>query len=56
LLAIKRIAPGRDLLSALIAIRDGEDRLSEDELTSMAAILLLAGQETTVKRLPVILR
>ncbi|MFG2044056.1 cytochrome P450 [Dactylosporangium sp. NPDC048998] len=44
----KRAAPAGDLLSALIATRDEEDRLSEDELTSMAFLLLLAGHETTV--------
>jgi cytochrome P450 len=48
LLAQKRRAPGDDLLSALVAARDGADRLSEDELTSMVFLLLLAGQETTV--------
>jgi cytochrome P450 len=49
LLAVKRYSPGVDLLSALVAIRDGADRLSEDELTSMALLLLLlAGHETTV--------
>jgi cytochrome P450 len=48
LLADKRRAPADDLLSALIAVRDGEDRLSEDELTSMVHLLLLAGHETTV--------
>jgi cytochrome P450 len=37
-----------DLLSALIAVREGTDRLSEDELTSMVFLLLLAGHETTV--------
>jgi cytochrome P450 len=48
LLADKRRAPADDLLSALIAVRDGEDRLSEDELTSMVYLLLVAGHETTV--------
>jgi cytochrome P450 len=48
LLALKRRSPAEDLLSALVAIRDGEDRLSEDELTSMVFLLLLAGHETTV--------
>jgi hypothetical protein len=32
----------------LIAARDGGDRLSEDELTGMAYLLVLAGHETTV--------
>ena len=48
LLHAKRTASADDLLSALVAARDGQDRLSEDELTSMAALLLIAGHETTV--------
>ncbi|MGH3928092.1 MAG: cytochrome P450, partial [Pseudonocardiaceae bacterium] len=32
----KRTTPADDLLSALVAVRDGEDRLTEEELTSMA--------------------
>nr|BFE58586.1 cytochrome P450 [Dactylosporangium thailandense] len=44
----KRAAPAGDLLSALIATRDEGDRLNEDELTSMAFLLLLAGHETTM--------
>jgi cytochrome P450 len=48
LLADKRRQPADDLLSALIEVRDGGDRLSEDELTSMVHLLLLAGHETTV--------
>ncbi|MGH3916629.1 MAG: cytochrome P450 family protein [Pseudonocardiaceae bacterium] len=48
LLAVKRREPADDLLSALIAVRDGTDRLSEDELTSMVFLLLIAGHETTV--------
>jgi cytochrome P450 len=44
----KRTASADDLLSALVAARDGEDGLSEDELTSMATLLLIAGHETTV--------
>lgn len=48
LVEIKRRCPADDLLSALIASRDGDDRLSEDELTSMVVLLLIAGHETTV--------
>ena len=48
LLARKRAEPADDLLSALVGVRDGSDRLSEDELTSMVYLLLLAGHETTV--------
>ncbi|MBW4721880.1 cytochrome P450 family protein [Saccharothrix obliqua] len=48
LLAEKRRAPGDDLLSELCALRDGQDRLEEHELTSMVFLLLIAGHETTV--------
>jgi len=48
LLAAKRDEPRDDLLSALIAARDEGDRLSENELVSMAFLLLVAGHETTV--------
>ncbi|MFE2410213.1 cytochrome P450 [Kitasatospora sp. NPDC059408] len=44
----KRSAPADDLLSDLIAVRDAEDRLSEDELTSLAFLILFAGYENTV--------
>jgi cytochrome P450 len=48
LLVDKRRAPGTDLLSALVAVGAGEDRLTEHELTSMVFLLLIAGHETTV--------
>lgn len=48
LIADKRTAPADDLLSALIAVRDEEDRLSEDELMSLAFLILFAGYENTV--------
>jgi cytochrome P450 len=48
LLAQRRERPGEDLLSGLISARDDQDRLSEDELTSMVFLLLIAGHETTV--------
>src|SRR6516162_172528 len=48
LLAARRREPADDLLSALISARDDADRLSEDELLSMAFLLLVAGHETTV--------
>ncbi|MFD2416133.1 cytochrome P450 family protein [Amycolatopsis pigmentata] len=47
LLAQRRAHPGDDLLSDLIEVRDGQDRLSENELTSMVFMLLIAGHETT---------
>jgi cytochrome P450 len=48
MLAARRREPADDLLSALVAARDEEDRLTEDELLSMAFLLLVAGHETTV--------
>lgn len=48
LIGDKRAAPADDLLSALIAVRDDEDRLSEDELVSLAFLILFAGYENTV--------
>jgi len=51
LIAIKRAQPADDLLSAVVAVRDGTDRLSEDELTSLVVLLLIAGHETTVNLL-----
>lgn len=44
----KRTDGADDLLSALVATRYGQDRLSEDELISMVFLLLVAGHETTV--------
>jgi len=48
LIGRKRAQPADDLLSALIEVRDGGDRLTEDELSSMVFLLLVAGHETTV--------
>jgi hypothetical protein len=47
----RREAPGDDLLSLLIAARDADDRLSEDELVATAMLLLFAGHETTTNLL-----
>jgi cytochrome P450 len=48
LLAAKRATPGDDLLSNLIAARDGEQRLDERELLATAFLLIVAGHETTM--------
>ena len=48
LIARKRREPADDLLSALVAVRDGADALTENELTSMVFLLMIAGHETTV--------
>ncbi|WP_405803356.1 cytochrome P450 [Streptomyces sp. NBC_01187] len=45
LVAARRRSPGDDLLSALIDARDNEDKLTEDELVSLAFLLLMAGSE-----------
>ncbi|MDH6605135.1 cytochrome P450 [Streptomyces sp. SAI-208] len=47
LVAAKRRDPGDSLLDGLIAARDGGERLSEEELVSLAVLLLVAGHETT---------
>ncbi|MEU6764365.1 cytochrome P450 [Streptomyces sp. NPDC046853] len=53
LLAEKRKEPADDLLSDLIAVRDegegSQDRLTEDELMSLAFLILFAGYENTVQ-------
>lgn len=52
LIEATRERPGQDLLSGLIRARDeGGDRLSPEELTGMAFLLLLAGHETAVNML-----
>jgi cytochrome P450 len=43
-----RRSPGGDILSALVTAHDDGVRLSEDELCSIAMLLLAAGFETTV--------
>lgn len=48
LLDRRRADPGDDLLSSLLEVRDGEDRLTEDELVNLVILLLIAGHETTV--------
>jgi len=49
LAAERRQAPGEDLLSHLVSVRDAEgDRLTEDELVTTCILLLNAGHEATV--------
>ncbi|WP_263399702.1 cytochrome P450 [Saccharopolyspora pogona] len=52
LIAVRREEPADDLLSALIAARDEQDKLSEDELVRLAVGVLVAGHETTATQLP----
>lgn len=43
----RRAAPCDDLISALIAAEDGDDRLTTQEIVTMCILLLLAGNLTT---------
>ena len=47
----RRRHPTGDLIGALVAARDGDDVLSDDELFSMVVLLLAAGHETTTNLL-----
>lgn len=44
----RRADPGEDLFSALVTLEDSGDQLTEDELISTCAVLVMAGFETTV--------
>jgi cytochrome P450 len=47
LVETKQSAPGDDLISGLIAARDGDERLNQRELLSTIFQLILAGHDTT---------
>ena len=47
LIAERRVRPGEDLLSELIAVEEGGAHLSSDELVAMVVQMLYAGHETT---------
>jgi len=51
LITERRSAPGPDLLSDLIAVEEAGDRLSTDELVSLAVAVLMAGTDTTRNQL-----
>lgn len=48
LIAARRADPGEDLISALVAVHDDGDVLSEQEMVSTCVLLLNAGHEATV--------
>ena len=48
LFAARRADPQDDLVSALLAARDEEDALTEDEVFGTVVLLIVAGHETTV--------
>ncbi|WUI01402.1 cytochrome P450 [Spirillospora sp. NBC_00431] len=47
LIALRRAEPTDDLLGALVRARDDEDRLSEEELLSLASVILVGGTDST---------
>jgi cytochrome P450 len=51
LIARRRTSPGDDLITALIAANESGDRLSDDELQSMAVAVLVGGTDTTRNQL-----
>lgn len=51
LVAQRREHPEDDLLGALVAARDNEDRLNEEELVNLGIGLLIAGHETTANQI-----
>ncbi|WP_328391454.1 cytochrome P450 [Nocardia sp. NBC_00416] len=50
-IAERRERPTDDLLGALVAARDEEDRLSERELVNLGVGILIAGHETTANQI-----
>ncbi len=51
LIALRRATPAGDLLSELVQVEDGGERLTEDELVATCILLLFAGHETTTHHL-----
>ncbi|RSS06733.1 cytochrome P450 [Streptomyces sp. WAC00469] len=52
LVAERRKHPQDDLLGVMVAARDEQDRLTEDELVAMGVGVLVAGHETTASQIP----
>ncbi|MFC8713164.1 cytochrome P450 [Streptomyces sp. NPDC057197] len=52
LVAERRKEPSDDLLGVMVAARDEQDRLSEEELVAMGVSVLVAGHETTASQIP----
>lgn len=51
LIAQRKREPRKDLLTELVQLRDGQDKLTDDETISMCILLLFAGHETTTNHL-----
>ncbi len=56
LIVAKRADPGEDLLSTLIAVHDGDDRLDDAELRNLVLNVLVGGVDTTQSQLAHALR
>jgi cytochrome P450 len=56
LIARRRAEPGEDLLTTLIAARDGDDRLDDAELRNLVLNVLVGGVDTTQSQLAHALR
>ena len=50
-IAARRTEPKSDLISALVHLTDGDDRLTDDELIATCILLLFAGHETTTNHI-----
>lgn len=48
LIAVRRVEPRDDLITALVKAQENDDRLSDDEILATLFLLLSAGHETTV--------
>jgi cytochrome P450 len=51
LIVRRRHEPRDDVLSQLVHLRDGDDRLTDDELVATCILLLFAGHETTTNHI-----
>lgn len=51
LVELRRAGPAADLLSELVHLEEGGDRLSDDELVASCILLLFAGHETTTNHI-----
>ena len=51
MIADRRVAPRADLLSELVQLEDGGERLSDDELVASCILLIFAGHETTTNHI-----
>lgn len=51
LAAVRRVEPRDDVLTSLVQVAEGSDRLSDEELVAMVIILVVAGHETTANTL-----